>query len=104
MFKTFFNTYSGNELIFEWVGTETERRMIIQDFIEEDSGLFDLQSISSIHSSLIDSASQIRVLFGLTITTRDEHIKSKHIIDSKLLRIDMLIEGLFVEDDFIAIN
>lgn len=78
--------------------------MIIQDFIEEDSGLFDLQSIGSIHSSLIHSASQIRVLFGLAFTTRDEHVKSEHIIDSKLLRIDMLIEGLFVEDDFIAIN
>ena len=78
--------------------------MIIQDFIEEDSGLFDLQSIGSIHSSLIDSTSQIRVLFGLAFTTRDKHIKSEDIIDSKLLRIDMLIIGLFVEDDFVAIN
>lgn len=104
MFETFFDTYSGNELIFEWVGTETERRIVIQDFVEEDSGLFDFKGIGSVHSSLIDSASQIRVLFGLAFTTGDEDVKGEDIIDSELLRVDMLIEGLFVEDHFVAIN
>jgi hypothetical protein len=77
--------------------------MSIQNFIKELSALFDFQVIRSIKSSLVNSASKI-CFFGFSFTRANKKIKSKNVINGKLLRIYSLFKGFFVDDDLVSIN
>lgn len=103
MLKTFFDSDSSSNGIFEWVETEAERRIIVKNFIEELSALFDFKIVGSIHSSFVDGTSGIQ-FFSFSLTTWYKDIESDDIIDGKLLIVDTLFESLFVENNLISIN
>lgn len=46
----------------------------------------------------------MKYLFGLAVSTADEDVQSKDIIDLELLVIDFLLEGLTVDDDLVSVD
>ena len=103
MLQTFFNSDSGSNRIFERVESETEGRIVVQDFVEELSALFNFEVISSVKGSFIDGAPCVH-FFGLAVSARNEDIEGDHIIDCKLLRVNSLFESLFVDYDLVSID
>ena len=67
MLKTFLDTDSSSNGVFEGVESEAERWIIVKHFIEELSALFDLEVVTPVHSSLVNSASGVQFL-GLSVT------------------------------------
>ena len=103
MLEAFFDSDSCVHGIFKGVKTETEWGISVKNIVEKLSALFYFQVVRSIKSSFVDSASKIS-FFSFSFSTADEDIKSKYIINSKLLRIYSLLEGLFIDDDLISVN
>lgn len=103
VFQALLNTDSGGNGVFEGVKAEAERRISVKNFVEELSALLNLKVVGSVECSLVDSASQITLL-RLSLSTADEDIKSEDIVNCKLLSIDSLLEGLFVDDNLVAVN
>ena len=103
MLKAFLDADSGSDRVFEGVESEAERGVSVEDIVEKLSALFDFQVVRSIKSSFVDSASKIS-FFSFSLSTADEDIKSEYIINSKLLRIYSMLEGLFIDDDLISVN
>lgn len=77
--------------------------MSVENVIEELSALLDFEVIGPIKSSFVDGGAKIS-FFGFSLPTADEHVQREHIIDSKFLGIDPLLEGFLVDDDLVAID
>lgn len=73
MLEALLDTNTGSDGVFEGVKTEAEGRIAVQHIVEELPALLDLEVIGTIHSSLVDSTSDI-CLLGLTLTTADENV------------------------------
>ena len=68
MFKAFLDTQSSSDGVLERVKTEAERGIVVEDFIEELSALFDFKVISAVHSTFVDCATSVHFL-GFTLST-----------------------------------
>jgi len=93
----------GSDGVLEGVRTETEGGVSGQYIVEELSALFQFQVVTLIQSSLIYGAASFTFL-GLSISTAHEHVQGNHIMNCKLLILNLLIEGLLVDDHFISID
>ena len=103
MLEALFDSDSCIDSILEWVKTEGEWWVSIENFVKELSALLDFQVIRSVKSSLVDGASKIS-FFGLSFSWANENVQSENIIDCKLLRIHSLLEGFFVDDNLVSVD
>ena len=97
------DTDPGSDGVLEGVEAKAVGGVVVENLVEELSALLDLEVISAIKGTLVDGASSVHLL-GLALSTRDEHVQGEHVVDSELLRLDSLLEGLFVEDDLVAVD
>jgi hypothetical protein len=103
MLKAFFYSDSSCEWLFKWIQAKTERRISVNDIIEELSALFYFKIICSIQSSFVYCASYI-ILFSFTFSAWYKYIQSENIMNCKLLRVDFLLKCLSIIYYLISIN
>ncbi len=103
MLETLLDTNTGNNGVFEGVEGETERGVAVHHIVEELPTLLDLEVVGTVHGTLVDSATQISLLW-LTLPTADKHVQCEDVVHGELLGIDSLFEGLLIDDDLIAVD
>jgi hypothetical protein len=103
VFQTLLDADSGSNGVFEGVESEAERGISVEDVVEELSALLDLEVVGPVEGSLEDGASQLALL-GLALSAAHEDIKGEDVVNSELLLIDLLLKGLLVDDDLVAVN
>lgn len=101
--ETFLDSDTGRNRILERVDAEAERRIVVQDFVEELPALLDLEVVGTVHRSFEDSAAEIS-LFGFSFSRTDIDVQGEYVVNSEFLRLNSLLEGLLVDDYFVSVD
>lgn len=99
----FADTEFSSDFVADRSGGEAESGALLGDFVVEFSSVLGLKSIGLFNSSLVDGCSQFAG-FWFSLASADNDVEGENVVDVEFVLIGLLVEGLLVDDDVVAVN